>query len=430
MTSPQVRHLRRFSLVLGSLYMTIAAAFAARCTQAQVTHFSAEAAALYQRASQSTPPVSADVVVLEDEEIYTFDTVGTARRSSYLVYQVVTQRGVDGWSNISFSWEPWHEERPHLRARVITPDQIEHALDIGTISDAPARESEANVFSDLRVMRAPLPAVAPGSIIEEEETVQQTEPFFGAGIVERYYFGRSVPVKHTRLILDAPSSLALRYDLQLLPDLKPQRSESGRRVSITFDFGPIEPLDEADSDLPSNVPAYPSVTFSTGESWQHIAEAYSKIVDRQIAATDLKSLIGQLTAGKPSLDEKAAAILQYLDKEIRYTGVEFGQATVIPRSPTETLTRKYGDCKDKAALLVGMFRTAGIPAYIALLRAGTRADVPSDLPGMGMFDHAIVYVPGDSDLWIDATDQYARLGQLPIPDQDRLALIARPAAKL
>jgi hypothetical protein len=73
-----------------------------------------------------------------------------------------------------------------------------------------------------------------------------------------------------------------------------------------------------------------------------------------------------------------------------------------------------------------MLRAAGIPAYVALLNAGSRLDVPANLPGMGLFDHAIVYVPGKPALWIDATDQYARLGQLPINDQGRHALIARP----
>ncbi len=115
-----------------------------------------------------------------------------------------------------------------------------------------------------------------------------------------------------------------------------------------------------------------------------------------------------------------------LDREVRYTGIEFGEAAIVPHNPAETLALKYGDCKDKATLLVAMLRAAGIPSYVALLNAGSRLDVPSDLPGMGLFDHAIVYVPGSPGLWIDATDQYARLGQLPINDQGRHALIARP----
>ena len=97
----------------------------------------------------------------------------------------------------------------------------------------------------------------------------------------------------------------------------------------------------------------------------------------------------------------------------------------MPHDPAETLAKKYGDCKDKATLLVAMLRAAGIPAYVALLNVGSRMDVPADLPGMGLFDHAIVYVPGKKPLWIDATDRYAQLGQLPMGDQGRLALIAR-----
>ena len=41
-----------------------------------------------------------------------------------------------------------------------------------------------------------------------------------------------------------------------------------------------------------------------------------------------------------------------------------------------------------------MLRAAGIPANLALLSSGPGQDVNTDLPGMGVFDHAIVYVPG------------------------------------
>lgn len=77
-----------------------------------------------------------------------------------------------------------------------------------------------------------------------------------------------------------------------------------------------------------------------------------------------------------------------------------------------------------------MLRAASIPAYVALLNSGSREDVSSDLPGMGMFDHAIVYVPGNAELWVDATDEYARLGQLPIPDQTAWPSSRVPAAML
>ena len=141
----------------------------------------------------------------------------------------------------------------------------------------------------------------------------------------------------------------------------------------------------------------------------------------------MKAVVDPLIAGKKTVAEKEAAIVDYLDREVRYTGIEFGEAAIVPHDPAETLAKKYGDCKDKATLLVVMLRAAGIPAYVALLSVESRMDVPADLPGMGMFDHAIVYVPGKNPIWIDATDRYAQLGQIPMGDQGRLALITSDA---
>jgi len=85
----------------------------------------------------------------------------------------------------------------------------------------------------------------------------------------------------------------------------------------------------------------------------------------------------------------------YLNREIRYTGIEFDRASIIPHMPSETLEHRYGDCKDKATLLVALLRSLDIPANVALLAIGDRLEVPIDQPGLGLFDHAIVYVPGN-----------------------------------
>ena len=91
---------------------------------------------------------------------------------------------------MSLNWEPWHEERPTIKVRVITPDYAVHELDPKTVTDASAREDASNLYSDRRVLRAPLPAIAPGSVVEEEFVVQETAPFFAAGTVQRIFLGR------------------------------------------------------------------------------------------------------------------------------------------------------------------------------------------------------------------------------------------------
>jgi hypothetical protein len=165
------------------LFAALVSPFAARAAEPEQTHFAADAAGVYQSASQVTPPAGADVVFVDDEETVVFDTEGRAVRTRYVLYKVLTQKGAENWGDITASWEPWHEERPSIRVRVITPDNAVHLLDEKTITDAPAKESQDNVFSDRRVLRAPLPAVAPGSLVEEEEISKESAPFFGAGSV-------------------------------------------------------------------------------------------------------------------------------------------------------------------------------------------------------------------------------------------------------
>ena len=383
-------------------------------------------------------PEGTNVVLLEDDEIFSFDEDGRMMHTGYFVYKVLTQKGAEGWDNFSIGWQPWRQARPEIRVRVISSDLSEHLLDPKTITEAPAREGEYKIYSDAKRLRAPFPAVAPGAVIEEEYIERENEPLFAAGRAGWTTFGREgVPVQHSYVEFDTPASLPLRTASMELPDnVKQQREEANGRVKFTFDIPRLEAFDSRDPDLPSNEPIYPQLSYSTGASWQAVATAYSKIVDDHAAVAAVQDIVNKLIAGKNSIAEKQAAIVDYLGREVRYTGIEFGGAAIVPHDPADTLGKKYGDCKDKATLLVTMFRAAGIPAYVALLNAGSRMDVPAELPGMGVFDHAIVYVPGapptkksktaTPDLWIDATDRYARLGQLPIADQGRMALIARP----
>jgi transglutaminase-like putative cysteine protease len=390
----------------------------------EAPHFSVAPKALYAAASQASATDGTNVIVLTDDEDYVFDDQGRAVHTEYVIFKVLTQAGVEDWAHISVPWAPWREERPAIHARVISADGEVHALDPKTVSDAAAQEDDDDTYSDRRVVRAPFPAVAIGSVIEEEILTAESPALPAGGIVARDYFGRKVPVQHSRLALDAPSSLTLRYHVQLLPELETTRHEENGRVRITFKHAAMKALEPADDHLPSNEPLYPNVMFSTGDSWQKLAEAYAKIVDAQANSADMSALAQKIVSGKSGREEKIEGLFEYINARVRYTGIEFGEAAIIPQPPEETLKRGYGDCKDKAVLLVALLRAADIPADVALLNAGEREDVTADLPGIGMFDHAIVYVPGSPAMWIDATDDYARAGQLPSADQGRLALVA------
>src|SRR5579864_3038721 len=51
---------------------------------------------------------TSDVVMLLDEERYTFQADGTSRSDSHLIFRVVTESGVDDASSASAVWAPWY----------------------------------------------------------------------------------------------------------------------------------------------------------------------------------------------------------------------------------------------------------------------------------------------------------------------------------
>ena len=409
--------------VLAFLFGFLPLVIAQEKAPCDLPRFSEDVGALQKAAATAKP--GSEGIVLCDYTSYLFDISGKQVRTSYVSYKILSEKGAQDWDELAVRWEPWHEEKPSVRVRVIGADGTIHPLDPKTVKEETASDEERKIYSDGRVLRAPLPAIAPGAIVEQEVVASDNEAEFPAGSVARSLFGSSARIEDTRLILEAPVSVKLAYETQLLPNVKTERTEADGRVRVSFVQGALEALDDIVPNLPNDVPGRPGVTFATGKDWQSVASSYAAIIDRQIAGADLKAEVTRITRGKGTREEKIGALLEYLGREIRYTGVEFGEAAIVPHSPSETLKHKYGDCKDKSSLMVAMLRTAGIPAYVALLKVGNRQEVSANLPGMGMFDHAIVYVPGSPEYWIDVTDQYARLGQLPAADQGRLTLVAR-----
>ena len=408
--------------IIGALTAICNLATAANVEQG-AAHFDAAPAALYASASASRVPDGTDINVIESHQNYSFDAHGNSVYQEYMVYKILSPAGAEQWNNLAIAWSPWRNQIPTMKARVILADGKTYTLDPATIADSPASETDSTIYSDGRILRAPLPAISVGAVVETEITLKETLPFTGAGKLGRSFFQMSQPVQHFRLSLQAPKASHLQYRLDSLPNMKPSHSEHDLVDQWVFESGPVPAFEDIESGIPSDVSAFPVVTFSLGTSWQELAQAYAKIINEKIEPSNLESLVERLIKGKTTREEKISAIVAYLNKEIRYTGIEFDQASIFPHTPTETLNRKFGDCKDKSTLLVAMLKAAGITANLALLNVTNQFDVTTELPGMDLFDHAIVYIPGTPAIWTDATDADARLGQLPDADHGRMTLI-------
>ena len=381
------------------------------------------------RAAAAVPaPKDADVEMLFEEHSYVFDEQGREHRTSRRVYRYLTDKGVNDWSCTEADWSPWCEEKPIFRVRVITPDGQAHLLDQEAVGEVPAEQDTPNLFSDDKLLRGPLPAIAVGAVVEEEIETREVRSLFDHGVVERFLLGQPYAVRKLRLAIDAPATLPLKYQV-FGSDAQTVRTEANGRTSLVFELGPLAATDPGEDYLPDGDARTPQVVFSTGKSWNDVAAAYAQLVESHLDMDVVRPLALKAIGAETDRDKIIQRLLTALRSQIRYTGVEFGKGAIVPRSSRETLARRYGDCKDQATLLVAMLRAAGIRGEVALLRTGQYGDVAPALPGLGDFDHAIVYVPGDRPLWIDPSARCAPAGWLPLLDQDRLALLASPETR-
>lgn len=385
--------------------------------------FSAEPQALARAAAALPAPQGAHVQVLLEEASFSYDAEGRETSSWRLVYRLLTPEGARSWASISATWSPWYEERPTVEARVISPEGRAHPLDPTTLSEAGSESSTPETYSDQRVLRAPLPAITVGAVVEQLVVSRESQPALPGGSTRRFLLGKTVPTYKQRLLLEAPTSLPLRFQVRGA-SLQPSRSTQGNRQRLAFEHGPLPARTLPEPYLPPDVTGWPHVAFSTGRSWTDVARSYHQVVESQLKGVDLSRQAAEAAGSEKRREAVVARLLAWVHSQTRYTGLFLGAAAIVPRSPYETLMRGYGDCKDLSTLLVALLRARGIPAHVALVRTSPE-DVPEELPGFGLFDHAIVHIPGSPELWVDATTPYYATSMLPPTVQGRLALVAR-----
>jgi hypothetical protein len=173
------------------------------------------------------------------------------------------------------------------------------------------------------------------------------------------------------------------------------------------------------------------VQISEYKSWAEVAAWANEI---NPANTHLHGEAGAFVAKlktRYKTDKNALfrAAVQFVQDEVRYMGVENGEYSHRAGNPEKIFNQRYGDCKDKALLLVSLLRSVGFEADIALVNTTEKERVVNYLPTPITFDHAVVcVVVYGKKVWVDATMQYqgGKGADIYFPDY-RKALIVNPA---
>jgi tetratricopeptide (TPR) repeat protein len=381
--------------------------------------FTADPKAVLEIANKVVAPKDVDAIVIDVQSRLHIDEQGHTSQLQRSVSRVMTDRGVTFFSEISQVKLTWRKDEVRMRVRVITPDGQAHSLDPRTISEVGVPSQLPGVFTDMRQLAAPLPAVAKDSVIDVEiETIAQgaLDP---AGPWIRWAPSIGLPVAHLSAVIETPEANVPRVAWRGIAGIQRKEEKDKGVVRIILSASDL-PVTRTLSLAPPEA-ALPEIAVSTVPSWQHVAMWYSGVVEQKIG---IPSPRGE--SDPTDRIKEIDAILADIQSKVRYTGLELGMDAYLPHTPAETLERGYGDCKDKAVLLVNRLRAAGINSQIALVTPYPFAQVFPDAPGVEAFNHVIVYVPGKRALWIDPTSEHTPASHLPAADEGRLALIVDP----
>jgi transglutaminase-like putative cysteine protease len=320
------------------------------------------------------------------------------------VQRLVSEAGVEQMSNISLDFDP-HSDRmilhslqvrrggrviDQLRKARITVLQRERGLEDGLIDGTLTLTA---VLEDLR----------PGDIVAYSFTVHSFDPILGNRYNDSFTTQWSTPVRWSRLRLLQPEDRVVHVD-QIGTDSKPViRRDGGTQESIWLwrDLAGLR----NESEQPSWHLHYPRIRLSEWDSWKDVVEWGVPLYQLKPLSAAMQALVDQWR--KEAADDPSRIIeaLRFVQDKVRYTGIEIGPGAYQPTDPARVLERRYGDCKDKALLLVTLLHAMKIDAQPALVNTWLEHEIENALPSAGVFDHVIVRIrSGGRTYWFDATE--------------------------
>ena len=281
------------------------------------------------------------------------------------------------------------------------------------------------LYHDTRILMARFSTAKVGDIVAFEYEIDESE-FFTS--YQRFEFQRLEPVHQVQFEVDIPDGWEL------------SRSE-WRTEGITFHrngrsfvwgardllFEPEEPYMPPEEYLARRIvvhafePGLPN-TRGFAATWDSVIAWCSSVLDRAVVTDSaMQAIIDALPASAGASEGLVRAVAKFARNDIRYVAVEIDKGRWHPRPATEVLHNRYGDCKDKTALMRAMLQAVGIPSVAVLVNA-TRS-VDPDFPSPFQFNHCIVGIPAKAipevkptiDGWLlyDPTEQDVPFGSLP-----------------
>jgi len=387
-------------------------------------------------ASEITPAKypDCDSATVEKKLVRVYRADGTGECQDEAFVKVLTEKGKRDNRTLSFSFMLPYSTEEVARLEVIKPDGTVVPVDVAANSKETidASQMQMNIYDpNNRILQVNLPKVEIGDVVHSISRQTITRSFMPGQYAEVNVFEDEGYIRHVSYEVHAPADRPLqRIALRdKVPGTIRHSAEPGPDHTLVhrWEVNNVPRM----FDEPSMPPAenvLQRVLVSTTPTWQAVSKWYWLLSQPHLEATapDMTNTVHDLVAGAKTDMDKIKAIFYYVSKNIRYMGLtpEKDRPGFEPHDVKITFGKKYGVCRDKAALLVSLLRTAGLNSYPVLINVGTKMDPEVPDP---FFNHAIVSVELTRGKYVlmDPTDEHTR-NLLPYYDCNQSYLVCRP----
>ena len=345
---------------------------------------------------------SGQIYRLYDEQV----NVATAETYDHVEAEIISENGVQQGGNLVFSFDPSYQTLEIHQIVIHRDGQTFDRLDPAKFKMI-QQETDLNrqIYNGTVSAVLFLEDVRVGDRIEYSITIRGQNPAFKKHYSKISLTRFMVPVSQWHLRLLWPSGRTLHYQSRGA-EITPVVANHPDFTEYLWDQSNLPPVDY-EEQTPSWYPVFPWIQLSDFENWHEVSSWAGELFQPAGKLSPaLQERASSLKLSNQDTDGMIQAALDFVQKDIRYLGIEWGPNSYHPTDPATVLARRFGDCKDKAVLLCALLHGMDIQAVPVLVSTTLRKSLSQVLPAPDVFNHAIVHVLGSREYWIDPTSQY------------------------
>jgi len=328
-------------------------------------------------------------------------------------------------------------EAQNVDAKTLTPNKRKWTsvpvTEFRNISD----NDNSVFFDDSEYISFTYPAVKKGTKTSLSYDVAVNDPhFIGSG-----FFASYAPIVDARFtfILDPTVELEFKFfNVDESEITKTETTKNGRKV-LTFQMKDVPKVEfEPSSPSYNYLAAHMSTMIrsykkSSGETVEILGNPdllynwYWTFIDglKESRSEQIDELLAGIVSPEDDELTKVKKIYYWVQDNIKYIAFEEGMRGFIPHNGDYVCTKRYGDCKDMASIIVNMLNHAGIEAHYTWIGSRKLPYKYTELPSASVDNHMIAtYIKDGEYYFLDATGQYQPFGLPTSMIQGKQALIA------